>query len=174
MPSIGEQGWGTLINGNFTTIDATMKSFDDVLSKMTWDGDNVTFPGNITALSGGIGTHYTVTQGDKPISLRYTSYGNVPHHFDLITDMNNTYSGTVTVSHHGENGNHYGIHLYAYNPKTGYINSTKTNSSGTVWVSATLTFENACIVTFNASNVGDSTSSGATVSFNNIILTPSE
>ena len=53
MPTIGEQGWGELVNGNFTTIDATMKGFDDVLSKMTWDGDNVTFPGIVTA-NGGI------------------------------------------------------------------------------------------------------------------------
>ena len=47
MPTVGEQGWGELVNGNFTIIDATMKGFDDVLSKMTWDGDNVTFPGNV-------------------------------------------------------------------------------------------------------------------------------
>ena len=49
MPTIGEQGWGELVNGNFTTIDTAMKGFDDVLSKMTWDGDNVTFPGNVDA-----------------------------------------------------------------------------------------------------------------------------
>ena len=24
LPTIGEQGWGTLVNGNFTTIDITM------------------------------------------------------------------------------------------------------------------------------------------------------
>ena len=24
LPSIGEQGWGELVNGNFTTIDTTM------------------------------------------------------------------------------------------------------------------------------------------------------
>ena len=52
MPSVGEQGWGELVNGNFTTIDTTMKGFDDVLSKMTWDGDNVTFPGSVTATGG--------------------------------------------------------------------------------------------------------------------------
>ena len=28
MPSIGEQGWGTLVNGNFSTIDTTMKELD--------------------------------------------------------------------------------------------------------------------------------------------------
>ena len=29
MPTIGEQGWGELVNGNFATIDATMKSLSD-------------------------------------------------------------------------------------------------------------------------------------------------
>lgn len=29
MPTIGEQGWGELINGNFTTIDVTMKWLND-------------------------------------------------------------------------------------------------------------------------------------------------
>ena len=53
MPTIGEQGWGTLVNENFSIIDTTMKGFDDVLSKMTWDGDNVTFPGSVTT-SGGL------------------------------------------------------------------------------------------------------------------------
>ena len=57
MPSIGEQGWGELVNGNFVTIDATMKGFDDVLSKMTWDGDDITFPGNISS-KGGITVDY--------------------------------------------------------------------------------------------------------------------
>ena len=28
MPTIGETGWGTLVNGNFTTIDTTMKRLD--------------------------------------------------------------------------------------------------------------------------------------------------
>ena len=28
MPSVGEQGWGDLVNGNFATIDTTMKGLD--------------------------------------------------------------------------------------------------------------------------------------------------
>ena len=29
MPSIGEQGWGDLVNGNFTTIDTAMKGLSN-------------------------------------------------------------------------------------------------------------------------------------------------
>ena len=57
MPTVGETGWGELVNGNFETIDTTMKGFDDVLSKMTWDGDDITFPGNISS-KGGITIDY--------------------------------------------------------------------------------------------------------------------
>ena len=32
MPSVGEQGWGDLVNGNFTTIDTAMKSLDGRIS----------------------------------------------------------------------------------------------------------------------------------------------
>ena len=32
MPSVGEQGWGELVNGNFTAIDATMKGLDTRLT----------------------------------------------------------------------------------------------------------------------------------------------
>ena len=29
MPTVGEQGWGTLVNGNFSTIDTTMKGLSN-------------------------------------------------------------------------------------------------------------------------------------------------
>lgn len=34
LPTVGEQGWGTLVNGNFTTIDATMKGLDARISPL--------------------------------------------------------------------------------------------------------------------------------------------
>ena len=64
MPSVGEQGWGDLVNGNFSTIDATMKGLDtrigavEPLSIIYVDENhNVTFPGKIVATEfvGGVG-----------------------------------------------------------------------------------------------------------------------
>ena len=52
MPTVGETGWGELVNGNFALIDTIMKGFDDILSKMMWDGDDITFPGNINSKCG--------------------------------------------------------------------------------------------------------------------------
>ena len=42
MPTIGEQGWGDLVNGNFTTIDATMKGFDTRLTTVETYGPRIT------------------------------------------------------------------------------------------------------------------------------------
>ena len=41
MPSIGEQGWGDLVNGNFTTIDTAMKGLDARIGTLETDTDAV-------------------------------------------------------------------------------------------------------------------------------------
>lgn len=41
MPTIGEQGWGTLINGNYQTIDTTMKGLDTRVGTLETEGDAV-------------------------------------------------------------------------------------------------------------------------------------
>ena len=60
-PTVGEQGWGDLVNGNFTTIDTTMKSLSNritaVENKVTGNDSitttSLTCSGTITA-NGGI------------------------------------------------------------------------------------------------------------------------
>ena len=54
MPTVGETGWGELVNGNFATIDTTMKSLSnrigtlEPLSVIQVDSNgDVTFPGNV-------------------------------------------------------------------------------------------------------------------------------
>lgn len=41
MPSVGEQGWGELVNGNFTTIDTTMKSLSNSIGTLETETDAV-------------------------------------------------------------------------------------------------------------------------------------
>lgn len=61
MPTIGEQGWGDLVNGNFSTIDATMKSLSNRITAVENEVNgnlsctSVTTSGKVTA-NGGIGT----------------------------------------------------------------------------------------------------------------------
>ena len=69
MPTVGETGWGTLVNGNFTTIDTTMKGLDtritaienEVNGNLSCTG--VTTSGKVTA-NGGVGTTSLTASGN--------------------------------------------------------------------------------------------------------------
>ena len=41
LPSVGEQGWGELINGNFTTIDSTMKSLSNNIGTLETEANAI-------------------------------------------------------------------------------------------------------------------------------------
>ena len=41
MPSIGEQGWGELVNGNFSIIDTTMKNFSNRMGTVETETDAI-------------------------------------------------------------------------------------------------------------------------------------
>ena len=56
MPSIGEQGWGDLVNGNFATIDTTMKGLNTRMD---------TAESNITSLTSRMGTAETTIASNK-------------------------------------------------------------------------------------------------------------
>ena len=76
MPSVGETGWGTLVNGNFTTIDSTMKSLSNRITAVENEVNgalsctSVTTSGKVTA-NGGItsttGTFSGTVTGNKLI-----------------------------------------------------------------------------------------------------------
>lgn len=62
MPSVGETGWGTLVNGNFTTIDSTMKGLSNRITAVENEVNgnlsctSVTASGKITGNGGIAGT----------------------------------------------------------------------------------------------------------------------
>lgn len=58
MPSIGEQGWGDLVNGNFTTIDTTMSGLNTRVETLETEGDAIaqrvgTLEGKVSVLDTG-------------------------------------------------------------------------------------------------------------------------
>lgn len=48
MPTVGEQGWGTLVNGNFSTIDNTMKGLSNRATAL--ENADTTFNTRITTI----------------------------------------------------------------------------------------------------------------------------
>ena len=88
LPTVGETGWGTLVNGNFTTIDTTMKGLSNRITAVENEVNgnlsctSVTTSGKVTA-NGGI----TSTTGTFSGAVTGSSFNGV-----VIKS-----SGTITV-----------------------------------------------------------------------------
>ena len=82
MPTIGEQGWGDLVNGNFTTIDTTMKSLSNRITAVENEVNgalsctSVTTSGKVTA-NGGVGTTSLTTSSTITSTGLITANGGV-------------------------------------------------------------------------------------------------
>ena len=100
MPSVGEQGWGELVNGNFTTIDTTMAGLNTRIG---------TAETNITSLTTRMGTAETTIASN--VSRVGTAESNISSLTtktnSLQTSVNNLsasipttigYSGTFTIA----------------------------------------------------------------------------
>ena len=92
MPSIGEQGWGELVNGNFTTIDATMGGLNTHMG---------TAESNITSLTSRMGTSETIiTSNTSRIGTLETDTNAMKEKLDAIevTDgvLEGKYAGEFT------------------------------------------------------------------------------
>ena len=124
MPTVGETGWGTLVNENFSTIDTFLKPITVSGSTYTFTGNHVgnqsggsisatsisnsgtsTFTGKITA-NGGIGTKAltatsisnsgTLTQtGTSTFTGKITANGGIGT--KALTATTGTFSGNVTA-----------------------------------------------------------------------------
>ena len=80
MPSVGEQGWGDLVNGNFTTIDTTMKGLNTRIGTLENETDAI--EGRVTNLEAG--NFETITAG-------------VGNFGEIITNGSLTFNKTTTV-----------------------------------------------------------------------------
>ena len=122
MPSVGEQGWGELVNGNFTTIDTAMKSLSNTIETLeplsviqVDSNNNVTFPGNITGNIIGklvleiLGTNSndfkicSMTYDDSSGNVNLTRKGNSTT-LTLSTGTFNSYNQSIFNYIDGESG----------------------------------------------------------------------
>ena len=86
MPTVGETGWGTLINGNFTTIDSTMKGLSNRITAVENEVNgalsctSVTTSGKVTA-NGGLSTKaLTATTGTFSGAVTAASFNGMAMH----------------------------------------------------------------------------------------------
>ena len=128
MPSIGEQGWGDLMNGNLTTIDTTMKSLNTRMG---------TAENNITSLDSRLDT--VETYGSRITAIENEVNGN-------LSCTNVTATNTLTANKIVVPMNNSGhITLYSMNisaectKNTGLVTSPTGvfNNAGTIHVTGT-------------------------------------
>ena len=100
MPTIGEQGWGTLVNGNFTTIDTTMKGLDTRLTAVENEVNgalsctSVTTSGKVTA-NGGIGTTSLTTSSTITSTGQIVANGGMKLAKGILYIPHNTTGGVL-------------------------------------------------------------------------------
>ena len=162
MPTIGEQGWGDLVNGNFTIIDTTMKGLDTrigtldteitgVKNRVTTLEDNIPFDASGNIIGDLIGNASTATQLNAVVNV---SPSDISH---LLSSNMTTYCAYVPgVLYTGT------IKAYKYN---NYANGTMyTLSSNNTWsgiainttTPTTYTFSNAkCVIVASGNTSGN-------------------
>ena len=81
MPTVGEQGWGDLVNGNFSTIDTTMKSLSNRIESLET---------NIPR------RNFVVTANSTHMGLTRASYYGGQMSYTVFQSMIDTISGTIS------------------------------------------------------------------------------
>lgn len=94
MPTVGEQGWGTLVNGNFETID-------NFLKPISLSGSTYTFTGN--QKGGSVSATSITNSGTSTFTGKITANGGIGT--KALTATTGTFSDVVTA----KNVNKYGL-----------------------------------------------------------------
>ena len=101
-PTVGETGWGTLVNGNFTTIDSTMKSLSNRITAVENEVNgalsctSVTTSGKITGnggIAGTTGTFSGAVTGKTFNGVVLKSSGTI------TVTPSNTIAGTIPANY---------------------------------------------------------------------------
>ena len=147
MPTVGEQGWGDLVNGNFTTIDTTMKVLNTRIGTLETEADAV--EERVTTIENRLGTGTYIANAKVPVIIKLTTtnegYGvfNATNAnettplfgFHVVNpDDTHTMSVTGTTNYSGDQT----ISVYGINRVTGeerFLKSMATKYSGSKTVS---------------------------------------
>ena len=152
MPTVGEQGWGTLINGNFTTIDTAMKGLD---TRITAVENEVNGALNCTSVT----TSGTVTSAGK-ITANGGVSGTTGTFSGTVTANKFVYSSamTVTSSSHSVDID-AGCFTTLIPPASSirYTGSVKYNASGASTATFRVVADNGAVSTVTLSGMSDTT-----------------
>ena len=132
MPTVGENGWGTLINGNFETIDTTMKGLDTRLTAVESEVN-----GNLSCTS--VTTSGTITSSGKITGnggIAGNLTGNVTGSIygGTVAGSTGTFSGVITAKNTTKFGGiPYTWYLFGSDVPNGYkYNNIGDSLGGTI------------------------------------------
>ena len=103
MPTVGETGWGTLVNTNFSTIDTTIKSLSNRIAAVENEVNgnlsctSVTTSGKITGNGGIAGTTGTFSGAITAASGTFGNIGRFPP-WTLVFSTDSTYFAKYGVA----------------------------------------------------------------------------
>lgn len=170
MPTVGETGWGTLVNNNFSTIDTFLKPITVSGSTYTFTGNHVgnqsggsvsatsitnsgtlTSTGKITA-NGGIGTTSLTTSSTITSTGKITGNGGIGT-TSLTTSSTITSTGLITANggitptkiYCTTKTSGYPLYRYYYNGEDNAIAASITRAREQTWTT---------VASFNFSNSG--------------------
>ena len=147
MPSVGEQGWGDLVNGNFSTIDTAMKALDTRMG---------TAETNITSLTTRMGTAETTITSNKSrigtletetgaVEERVTAIETGTYKFNNVTTETLSFKNIImpTLSYNGT----FNISIGSSSTATVPLFSSPFAVSGKVAVKQSTTTNYSCTIT---------------------------
>lgn len=138
LPTVGEQGWGTLVNGNFETIDTTMKSLSNRITAVENEVNgalsctSLTTSGKITG-NGGIGTTSLTTSSTITSTGLITGNGGFKGNLtgNITGNVTGNVTGKINVSSVGMNSINVTVAIVKPSDKSG----TRTGSYGVQTIS---------------------------------------
>lgn len=126
MPTIGEQGWGDLINGNYQTIDTTMKSLSNSIG--TLETETTTFDERITVLENNTSNLGKTLSYSDYYTISGTNKGYDGTSFIPIISSPVPFSGKVSVKASRDN---FALQILTHSGLTS-VNLTTTQKEYTV------------------------------------------
>ena len=150
MPTVGEQGWGEIVNGNITKIDTAMKGLDTRITAVENEVNgalsctSVTTSGKVTA-NGGVGTTSLTTSGTITSTGKITANGGLAVTGGITSNLTGNVTGNLT----------------------GIITRTATLANSTPYTHANIT-----VMTMPSFSFNDSTVRSLTLNIPSTVTTP--
>ena len=160
MPTVGEQGWGELVNGNFTTIDTTMVGLNSRVGTLETETDAV--EERVTTLESTIPEEGVINANEVNVKVMRVDYTASLTDSSGVGVVHNTFgfSGDIVIS---QNTSYKSGTILSLDPETIRNKYLSFGIKGGSFTGATITF------TFKLNTTSSGTNT-TTIYYNDVVL----